>query len=68
MRGMTWATVEGEVEKPCADGEGRKDLDAFRIRLDGALSFWWKVSLPTAGNWNLTISKIPSYPNHSRIL
>lgn len=35
---MTWATVEGEVEKPYADVEGGKDLDVFKSRLDGALS------------------------------
>lgn len=30
--------MEGEVEKSFVDVEGRKDLDVFKSRLDGALS------------------------------
>lgn len=32
-------------------------LEAFKARLEGIVSnlVWWKVSLPTAGNWNKMI-------------
>jgi len=45
-------------------------LAVFKARLDGALStlVWWKVSLPMAGGWDLTICKVPSNPNRSVIL
>jgi len=42
----------------------------LKAGLDGALStlVWWKVSLPMTGGWNQMIYKVPSNPNHSRIL
>ena len=45
-------------------------LAMFKARLDGALSTlgWWEMSLLTAGGWNEMIFKVPSNPNHSRIL
>jgi len=45
-------------------------LAGLQARLDGALSTlgWWKGSLPMAEGWNWVIYKVPSNPNHSRIL
>jgi len=46
-------------------------LEAFKARLDGALSnlVWWNVSLPPwQGGWNWTIYEVLSNPNHSMIL
>ena len=29
---------------------------------------WWEMSLLLAGGWNQMVCKVPSNPNHSRIL
>lgn len=35
---------------------------------DGGKLVWWKVSLPTAGDWNKMIFKVTSNPSLSMIL
>jgi len=40
-------------------------LVVFKARLDGALGswIWWKVSMPTAKDWDSIIFKFPSNSN-----
>jgi len=53
---------------PREAGDG-PSLEAFQVRLDGALSnlIGLKMSLLTAGSWTGWLLKVPSNPNHSVI-
>lgn len=64
------AIVEGEIEKPCAGVEDGKDLDVLKSRLDGALSPGLVEGVPARGKGveQEDPLRIPSNPNHSRIL
>jgi len=54
---------------PREDGDA-PSLEAFKTRLDGALSnlIWWVLSLPIAGELELDDCKVPFNPNHPMIL
>lgn len=58
-----WNMLPGEaVDAP--------SLKIFKAGLDGdgGKLVWWKVSLPTAGDWNKMIFKVASNPSLSMIL
>lgn len=45
-------------------------LEILNASWDGALGnvIYWKVSLPIAGDWNETVFKVSSKPDHSMML